>query len=363
MNLLQDGEDPNNSIYVSFNRDSSSLAVGTKTGYKIYSFNSTERLDKIHEDNIAIVERLNSSSLVAFVSHSSPRKLRVYHFKKNLEICSHSYSNSILAVKMNRKRLIVCLEGSIYIHTMEDLRISHTIREIPPNPTGLCALSSNDDSCLIAYPCSDKTGEVAVFDCIALQNKNVITAHDNALAAIAFDPAGIKIATASEKGTVIRVYNVLDSTLLYEFRRGYARCVTIYSLAFSYNSLFLCASSDTETVHIFKLEDRNQGRSNEESQSWFGYITRAVSNVLPANMTEVLNQWRSFAIARLPFSRRKNVCGIAMINRSPRVLVASGDGYLYIYDLNENDPGECNLIKQHKLDGIEESENRRPLGM
>lgn len=43
--------------------------------------------------------------------------------------------------------------------------------------------------------------------------------------------------------------------LLYEFRRGYARCVSIYSLSFSADSLFLCASSNTETVHIFKLED------------------------------------------------------------------------------------------------------------
>ena len=32
------------------------------------------------------------------------------------------------------------------------------------------------------------------------------------------------------------------------------RCVTIFSLAFSHDSLFLCASSNTETVHIFKLE-------------------------------------------------------------------------------------------------------------
>ena len=35
---------------------------------------------------------------------------------------------------------------------------------------------------------------------------------------------------------------------------GLSRCVTINSLAFSHDSLFLCASSNTETVHIFKLE-------------------------------------------------------------------------------------------------------------
>jgi len=53
-------------------------------------------------EDICIVERLFSSSLVAIVSLSSPRKLKVCHFKKGTEICNYSYSNSILAVRLNR---------------------------------------------------------------------------------------------------------------------------------------------------------------------------------------------------------------------------------------------------------------------
>lgn len=54
-------------------------------------------------EDICIVERLFSSSLVAIVSLSSPRKLKVCHFKKGTEICNYSYSNSILAVRLNRQ--------------------------------------------------------------------------------------------------------------------------------------------------------------------------------------------------------------------------------------------------------------------
>ena len=36
------------------------------------------------------------------MSLSSPRKLKVCHFKKGTEICNYSYSNTILAVKLNR---------------------------------------------------------------------------------------------------------------------------------------------------------------------------------------------------------------------------------------------------------------------
>lgn len=36
----------------------------------------------------------------------------------------------------------------------------------------------------------------------------MIPAHDSPLAALAFNPNGTKVATASEKGTVIRVFQV-----------------------------------------------------------------------------------------------------------------------------------------------------------
>lgn len=43
-------------------------------------------------------------------------------------------------------------------------------------------------------------------------------------------------------------------TVFYFFYLLNYRCVTIFSLAFSMDGIFLSASSNTETVHIFKLE-------------------------------------------------------------------------------------------------------------
>lgn len=52
---------------------------------------------------------------------------------------------------------------------------------------------------------------------------------------------------------MVRVFDTQNGECIYEFRRGYARCVSIFSLSFSWDSVFLCATSNTETVHIFKL--------------------------------------------------------------------------------------------------------------
>ncbi|XP_052785411.1 WD repeat domain phosphoinositide-interacting protein 2-like [Mya arenaria] len=359
MNLAsQAGDDQSDLLFVNFNQDCTSVAVGTKTGYKLFSLSSVEKLDQIYDnacEDICTVERLFSSSLVAIVSLSSPRKLKVCHFKKGTEICNYSYSNSILAVKLNRQRLIVCLEESLYIHNIRDMKVLHTIRDTPPNPNGLCALSISNDNSFLAYPGSNTIGEVQIFDTINLRAVAMIPAHDNPLAAIAFNAQGTKIATASEKGTVIRVFSIPDGQKMFEFRRGMKRCVHIYALAFSSDSTYLCASSNTETVHVFKLETQKEsGKSQEEQSSWMGYFSKALKDsatYLPSPVTDMFNQGRAFAICKLPSQGLKNVCAIASIQKVPRLLVASADGYLYIYNLDPNDGGECMLLRQHSLDG------------
>ena len=79
------------------------------------------------------------------------------------------------------------------------MKVLHTIRDTPPNPMGLCALSINNDNCYLAYPGSNQIGEVQIFDTVNLQAVTMIPAHDSPLAALAFDHSGTKLATASEK--------------------------------------------------------------------------------------------------------------------------------------------------------------------
>ncbi|XP_077490454.1 autophagy-related 18a isoform X2 [Amblyomma americanum] len=358
MNLAVEGGEQPGLLYVNFNQDGTSLSVGTQTGYKFFALGNLDKLEQIYENEgeaTCLVERLFLSSLVSIVSFSSQRKLKVCHFKKASEICNYSYSNCILAVRLNRARLVVCLEESLYIHNIRDMKVLHTIRETPPNQKGLCALSPSSDNCYLAYPGSDKIGEVQIFDALNLQAKVMIPAHDSPLAALAFNASGTLIATASEKGTVIRVFCVADGQKLYEFRRGMKRCASIWSLAFSADSLFLCASSNTETVHIFKLEDpKEANKVAEEPGTWMGYLGKALlqsASYLPTQVTDVFNQGRSFASVHLPFAGVRTVCCLTTVQKIPRVLLATEDGYLYVYNLDPVEGGDCTLYKQHRLDG------------
>lgn len=375
--------------YVNFNQDFTSLSVGYKNAYTLYSLNAVDQqLEEIYSsfgDDICLVERLFSSSLLAIVSMNAPRKLKVCHFKKGTEICNYSYSNTIKTVKLNRARLVVCLEESLYIHNIRDMKVVHTIRDTPINSSGLCALAADSDNCYLAYPGSSQTGELQIFDAVNLNAKTMIPAHDSPLAAIAFSLNGTEIATASEKGTVIRVFSVNDGTKLYEFRRGVKRCVSISSLTFSTCKNYLCCSSNTETVHIFKLEkstganertgaisggtssaissNHNTAGNRSSDDSWMGYFKNSVASylpyALPTQVTDVFTQGRAFASAMLPISGIKHACAITTIQKSIRLLVASQNGYMYVYSI-PLDGGECSLLKKHDLKNVDQHEQQKP---
>lgn len=75
---------------------------------------------------------------------------------------------SIIFCWFSLQRLVVCLEESLYIHNIQDMKVLHTIRDTPPNPSGLCTLSINSRNCFLAYPGSNTIGEVQIFDAINL---------------------------------------------------------------------------------------------------------------------------------------------------------------------------------------------------
>uniref|UniRef100_A0A671Q0I2 WD repeat domain, phosphoinositide interacting 1 n=1 Tax=Sinocyclocheilus anshuiensis TaxID=1608454 RepID=A0A671Q0I2_9TELE len=154
----------------------------------------------VESPDVYIVERLFSSSLMVVVSRLTPFRRNIYYFKKGTEICNYSYSDNILAVKLNRQMLVVCLAEALYIHNIKDIKLLKSLLNTPPNPKGLCALSVNRSSSYLAHPGSFTTGEITL----------EAYCNFNHVAAIAFNASGTNLASASEKGSVMRVFSTPD---------------------------------------------------------------------------------------------------------------------------------------------------------
>lgn len=80
----------------------------------------------------------------------------------------------------------------------------------------------------------------------------MIQAHKSPIAAMAINSQGTMLATASDKGTVIRVFSVPDAKKLGEYRRG-SKSARVFSMNFNAVGSLLAVSSDTETVHVYNL--------------------------------------------------------------------------------------------------------------
>jgi autophagy-related protein 18 len=119
------------------------MTPGTSKGFRIYHTDPFSKIFSSDDGNVSIIEMLFSTSLVALVL--SPRHLVIQNTKRASIICELTFPHAILAVRLNRKRLAVVLEQSIYLYDIANMSLIHTI-ETSPNPGAICALSPSSEN-------------------------------------------------------------------------------------------------------------------------------------------------------------------------------------------------------------------------
>ena len=145
-----------------------------------------------------------------------------------------SFRSEVRNVKLRRDRIVVVLDSKCYVYNFENLKPIHQIETIADNVDGVCALSSDRESMVLACPGLQR-GQVRL-EIYNLRRTRFITAHESNIACMELNSAGTVLATASDKGTLVRVFDTMDNgTLLHELRRGVDRA-KIHCLAFSHET-------------------------------------------------------------------------------------------------------------------------------
>lgn len=267
--------------YLTFNQDQTCVAAATHQGFRIYS---TEDFVVLHREDcgaVSLVEMLFCTSLVALVGcssketpASSSKCLTMWNTKERSSICQLHFDATIHGVRMNNRRIVVLQRRKIHILDLQTMKTLRVIDRAPapwadPSLAWLCAAADRGFLATpLALPCTKKEGQdapsarpggerlglVALVDTHTLRPAGLVLAHRSPVQALCLDPSGRMLATASSKGTVVRVFAVPSLQVLCSFRRG-ANVCRVFGLAFSRDSLHLSAAAASGTLHIFRVSE------------------------------------------------------------------------------------------------------------
>jgi len=293
------------------------------------------------------VEMLYKSNVMALLGGGkspkyNPNKIVLWDDSQTKVITEIRLNNDVVNINLKKEKVFVVCENKIHVLKFVSLQNLFTL-ETCSNGKGIIAVSADAKIDIIAYPDREK-GSVKIVNTDS-NSQVTIKAHNSNIAFLSLNSDGTLLATASEKGTLIRIFRTASAgDFLQEVRRG-KEVAEIHSICFSQSDLYLACSSDRGTIHIFSLdkvhEKLNKDKKEDGNKEDISVknTTSFFSSILPMNYFK--SEW-SFAQFRL--TDKKPVC---IFNASNNLMILTYDCKLIEVSFDKKNGGECKIEREN----------------
>ncbi|XP_028160998.1 WD repeat domain phosphoinositide-interacting protein 3-like [Ostrinia furnacalis] len=136
-----------------------------------------------------------------------------------------AFKTPIRALRARRDKVAVVLSSSIQVLTLPSLQRVALLRT-PQAARPLCALAIEPNAVQVLAAPAHRKGSLQILDISRAvkgaqsSSPAVVGCHQTALVCLSVSANGAKLATASERGTIIRIWDTTSKLLLHELRRG-----------------------------------------------------------------------------------------------------------------------------------------------
>ncbi|CUA69340.1 SVP1-like protein 2 [Candida glabrata CBS 138] [Rhizoctonia solani] len=279
---------------------------------------------------LAFVQPMHASSLLFLVGGGRAplypaNKVILWDSVTQREVAELEFKERVCGLVTRRNWLVVALKRRVVAFEVNDHVERRGEWETAENERGLMAIATAPDSTMLAIP-GRQPGHVQLIQLppcphpplpnpppnttpkpkvprapsgpdipppLTTQPGAIIVAHESKLAALSLTASGRLLATASQRGTLVRVWDTRSRARIRELRRGTDRA-DIYGVAFRGDEQEVCVWSDKGTVHVFKLAKQGEEVGVKNRTSKFSALKDYVR--LPKIF---VSEW-SYAQYRLP---------------------------------------------------------------
>ena len=246
----------NNLLCANVNEEQDCIIFGTKKGLYVYTLYPQKKIiSRKIDGGVSKVSMLHRSNIIFFVGTlengpNSKQMLNIWDDSHKNIVGQIDFKDTIEHIHTTSDYIFVSTKDTIFIYSFDNLQQIHSISIEHTNSS---LFKVKVDKHLLIYPSYNK---MILYNWETKESKT-IDCHIHTIELFSLSQDHSLLATCSQKGSLLRIFNIDTLQQVKELRRG-SDHVTIVNIAFNNDATLLLCSSNKGTIHIFSLSDTNK---------------------------------------------------------------------------------------------------------